>query len=678
MNERIKALAQKVMAGDLYLPTTYVPYDSAWDADPEPVRIGKGLQALFRALPVRAVGGDRLTDGFRIHGTPLAGCVYLRTNHKSWESFFYGHSDYMPNHLAMVDYHHFCSDYRTIINEGFVSRLPRIRAARERFADDPEKLAFLDGIEIALDAVRELCERYGQRVPYAGATNFREAVEALWMTFLLMPDSVGRMDSVLYPFYKHDIDAGLLTKEEAEDYIGELLIKIFAFAGKDADRSGDTTMVIGGYVMDENGNLHDGFTELSEMILRIRAALPIWRPQVSFRYTKETTPEVMQFVTEMNAKCSDIVFTNDETFLAAFDRLGFDRRDAVDYTKIGCNEWAIMGRSNTGSDGFFNVMAALEELLHFNAERAAQCENFEDFYQLFLHYQSQSVNFMCDLADKFAEANAGDINILSSLIIEGCIETATSVTAGGAKYNASCWAAVGIVNLADALSVIRQFVYLEKRITMAALCRALKEDFRGHETLRAEILRDGHFFGNNDDFVDTLVNRLIHELDALANRRKPRKGGRYLFGCYIGYNAAHISMGARTRATPDGRKSGDAFTAGITAAPGRDKNGITAFLSSAGKLDYETLCAPLAVNLRLDANMKSHTDKLAALYTGYLRMGGLQLQPDYLSAEELRDAQEHPERWCHLRVRITGFTGFFVKFGREQQNEVISRTEHGW
>ncbi len=664
------------MREDIFLPPYPGKRNPDYDNLPGPLNIAYHIRDHFRQMPIRKIEGELLTDCFRPHGLPVPGCVYLRTAHYSWESFFHRHSDYMPNGLAMVDYNHFCSDYRTFVNHGMKSRLTDIQEARVTFAADVEKLAFLDGIEVVLDAIRELCERYGQKVPYEPSSTFAEAVQAVWFTFLLTPDSVCRLDSVLYPFYKREKEAGTLTDEMAEEYIAELLIKIFSYTGSAHHKSGDTTMVVGGWEMGSDGTLHDGFTELSRLILKVRTELPIWRPQVSFRYTSATTPETMEFITERNAKCSDVVFTNDEVFLKAFDRLGFEKRDAVDYTKIGCNEWAIMGKSHTGSDGFFNVSKALEEVLYCETEAAVQCTTFEDFYGLLRRYLDRNVQYMCDLAHCYYRANAEDLNILSSLLIDGCIRSGKSITAGGAKYSASCWAAVGIVNLADSLSVIRQFVYEEKRLTMAELCEILRQNWQGKEAVRAEILSRGQYFGNNIPAADALVNRLIHDLDTLANARKPMKGGRYLFGCYIGYNGAHISMGKRTRATPDGRYDGDAFTAGITAHPGQDKNGIPAYLTSAASLDYETLCGPLAVNLRLEAGVKTQTKAVAALIHTYLSMGGLQLQPDYLSADDLRDAQLHPDCWQNLRVRITGFTGFFVQFPKADQDEVISRTEH--
>ena len=148
---------------------------------------------------------------------------------------------------------------------------------------------------------------------------------------------------------------------------------------------------------------------------------------------------------------------------------------------------------------------------------------------------------------------------------------------------------------------------------METLIDALKNDWQGHEALRADIRKNGRFFGNNDEHTDELVNRLIADLDALANKRAPLRGGRFLFGCYIGYNSAHISMGLRTGATPNGRRRGDALTAGIIAEPGMDKNGLTSYLASAARLNYTTLCAPLAVNLKLDKKLTSESDNISPL-----------------------------------------------------------------
>jgi formate C-acetyltransferase len=510
-------------------------------------------------------------------------------------------------------------------------------------------------------------------VPYYPAETFYEAVQSIWFAFLLMPDSLGRLDQVLYPYYKRDIESGKLDYNTAYELICELLLKVFAHIGPSAHRSGDNTLVVGGYTE----TYEDGFNEVSKIIIEAVASLPTWRPQLSFRWTKKTPFAITQLVTELNMKCKQIVFTNDEVRLKAFDKLGFEKSDAINYTMIGCKEWAITGKSNTGSDGFFNTVKSLEEVLYHHTEEISKLNTFEEFYTYYEKILYQHIVFMCDLADAFYYANAGDLNILSSLLIEGCIEKAQSLTAGGAKYNVSCWSAIGIINLADSLSVIKKFIYEDKNFTFDGLYKMLKANWNGYENTRMEILKRGSFFGNDNDDADSMVNRIVESLNRLANLRKPKKGGEYRFGCYTGYNSAHITMGKRTRATPDGRYDGYNFTGALTAGEGKDKNGMTAFLNSAAKIDYSIFTAPLAVNLKLDKSLAKYPEKLAHIFDTYFETGGMQLQPDYLSTEELRYAQINPQEYSTLRVRVTGFSGFFTSFDKDLQNEIINRTEHG-
>ncbi|MBO5217899.1 MAG: hypothetical protein J6C52_00615 [Clostridia bacterium] len=672
MTERIKTLAERAVHESLFIRPAAFAANPAYASLPEALRIACTIRDCFRNYPIRKVSdGELLTDAFFLDPIPVATCAYRHAQHNSWRRFFHPHSDYYPNALAMVDWNHYCNNYRFIVENGFKGFLPRIEAAMAEHGADKEKRDFLEAAEIVCRAVGELAARYGQRVPYEPPATFAEAVETVWFSFLLMPDSVGRLDQVLYPFYRREIDAGTLTKELAEEYIAELLIKVFSHVGPGAHRSGDNTLVIGGYTPEGE----DGFNDVSRIIAEALAELPIWRPQCSFRWTKKTPHAVTRFITECNKKNRNIVFTNDEARLAAFEAHGVSRADAIDYSMIGCNEWSLMGKSNRGSDGFFNTANALEETLYFYLHKAEACADFEAFFRLFSDVLHQKLIFLADLADAFYDANAGDLNILSSLMTDGCIEEARSITAGGAKYNFSCWSAIGLVNTADSLSVIRQFVYEEQAFTMAELIAALRDNWRGQESMRTQIQKRGRFFGCGDKDADEMVNRVIGTLYAHMPRG-PKKGGEYLFGCYTGYNHAHISMGLRTRATPDGRYDGDAFTGAIIAAPGKDKNGLTAYLKSAASLDYTRLCAPLAVNLRLDPGTAADTDKLTCLYETYFALGGMQLQPDYVSAEELRDAQMHPDCWRSLRVRITGFTGYFTQFERSLQDELISRTEH--
>ena len=672
MTDRIRALAAKAVKEGLYVRPPHEAPNPDYETLPEPLRVAYSIRDFFARYQINKNDDELLIDVFYTDGIPAPGCIYRHTGHTHFADYFSRHSDYQPNHFATVDWNHFCNDYETIVNEGMQSYLPRIATAKEKFAGNTEKTQFLEALEIVCYSIRDFAARYGLRVPFEPAKTFIEAVESFWFAFLLMPDALGRLDQLLYPFYRRDLDAGTLTEETAREYIGELFVKVFAYFGPAADRSGDNTLTLGGYT--PSGD--DGTNELTFIMAETIAELPIWRPQAYFRVTAKTPHDVMERMVRFNMCTRNIAFIGDEIRFKAFGSLGIPREDYVNYSAIGCNEWSISGQSNTGSDGYFNVASVLEEVLYFERDKVKACSTFEEFYALFAQVLYLKLTYICDLADDFYRTNAADCNILSSLMIRGCIEKATSITAGGANYNMSCWSAIGLINVADSLSSIRHYVYETKAWTFDALFASLDANWIGHEEMRRECFAADVSFGCGCKEADEMINRIIHDLDIFANKRVPLKGGKYLFGSYVGYCESHVTMGLRTRATPDGRHNGDAFTGAITTTAEHASRGPTAFLQSVARIDFTTFCSAMAVNLRLEPGVKECPEKVAALYETYFKNGGYQLQPDYVSADTLRDAKCHPSCYKDLRVRVTGFTGFFTTFDEGLQDELIERTEH--
>jgi len=696
LKERICKLADFALHDDLNPQATAVDYDPAYRELPEPVRIARSLRDYLINQTTIVREGDLLGGSLRFDGS-IPTDIYHRAGHTHFDSFWGAHSDYLPenNPLCFLDWNHFCTDYPFIVRHGIGAYLPKIRQARNRHAGDLEKQDFYTGLEITCEAIHQwagaIADAYAKKgldaiaancrkVPYSGADTFYEAVQSVFLAFLLMPDALGRLDQVLYPFYKRDIATGILDKETAYELIGELFVKVFSQTGgslsRRGDRSGDNTLVVGGYTQEGT----NGYNELSHMILEVVAELPTCRPQVSFRWTAETPFTTLREVVRLakGCKCKNIVFTNDESRLKSFDKMGISHRDAVDYTMIGCNEWTFMGKGNTGSEGFFNPNKALETLLYTTGHHADAGNSYERFYRVYGDYLEKDVCRMMDLDDEYYQVAARDMNVLSSLFIAGCIEKGLPITRGGAKYNVSNWSVIGLSNLVDSLSVIRQFVYEEKRFTLAELSQMLAANWAGHESVRQHILRHGTFWGN-DNGADAIMGDVLHTLDRFTQQRFPKKGGVYRFGCYTGYQAANISMGRMTRATPDGRFDGDPLAPALAPGVGKDSSGITAFLKSAGTIDYSLLAGATAVNLRLEKSMadsEEKMEKLTHLFDVYFRMGGIQLQPDYLSAAELIHAQQHPEDYRNLRVRVTGWSGQFTNFDRAMQDDIITRTEH--
>ena len=266
-------------------------------------------------------------------------------------------------------------------------------------------------------------------------------------------------------------------------------------------------------------------------------------------------------------------------------------------------------------------------------------------------------------------------------ILPNVVKTSTSspqflkTTRGGARYNPSNWSCNGFANIIDSLASIKQFAYEKKRFTLLDVSKMLRCNWVGYESQRHEIITTGDFWGN-DNWVDEIAARFVRSLELLCEERKPKKGGVFRFGSYTGYNSSNINFGRLTGATPDGRYAGELLVASMDTGRGKERNGLTAYLKSVAKLDNSFLIGPLATNVMIDSALADTDEKmrkLAEVYLAFFRMGGLQLQPTYVSANELEKAQLSPEEYANLRVRVTGFSANFVNLDEGVQEEVIHR-----
>ena len=302
------------------------------------------------------------------------------------------------------------------------------------------------------------------------------------------------------------------------------------------------------------------------------------------------------------------------------------------------------------------------------------------FFALFERAFVEDLGAALDWSDRFNRLRARDCNVLSSLLVAGCVERATSATRGGCARPVACLDLLGTPNLFDSLAVVRQFVYDERRCTMAELLAALDADWRGHEALRARIRRDGRFFGNDDPLSDEIA-RAVHATAArFADARRDLYGNAVFFGNHTGYNDNFAAFGRLTPATPDGRAAGDPLAFGSGAANGHDRAGPTARLLSAARMDPTgVMCGTSILNLSLDEALvrdDERFEKLVTLVEAYFREGGLHLQLNHVSREELLDAKAHPEDHASLRVRVSGFSAYFTTLAPTIQDDVIARTEH--
>ena len=210
----------------------------------------------------------------------------------------------------------------------------------------------------------------------------------------------------------------------------------------------------------------------------------------------------------------------------------------------------------------------------------------------------------------------------------------------------------------------------------------LKNNWETDEELRIEILRTGRFFGNHDELSDEMARRVTTELYELTAKRELKCGAKILIGTLAGYNPHHMRFGAMTDATPDGRRKGDGFMVGTGQSGGKDRKGLLALMQSLARMDPNgILCGPNVCNMLMDEIMirdDRYFENVCRMIEEYFKLGGLHVQLNYVSKEELLEARRVPEQYRSLKVRVSGYSASFTDLPTEHQDEIIMRTvKHG-
>lgn len=504
-----------------------------------------------------------------------------------------------------------------------------------------------------------------KKVPRYGAQSFYEAVQSYWIAFYIFRDGMGRLDSYLTPYYEQDLKQGVIREDEALELIEELLIKIFSVLGCNNQRSADNHMVLG-------GKPH-GMTAVTRLILKAIEELDIYRPQATFRWYQDMPYEDLKEAVRVHLKKYDhLMFINDELMIKGFEKLGAETSDAQEYSLSGCNEAILTGMSHMGSvEGFFNLLVPFFTVYRCNFN------SYQEFYNTLLTELKSKILEIMNLSYQLDQERSSLESSLESLTIQNCISTQKSFRSGGAKYNFCNWCLIGFCELVDSLSIIKDFVFEQKIISLDLLRQATDHDFNGYEEILNLIRLKGRFLGNDDDFVDQIAVDLAHHFNEFSNLQTPFRGGKYTFGTLAGIENMHIVFGNIMPATPDGRKSGESLSASLSVTKSKDKNGPTALLRSLSKIDFTDLPVSVVTNITLSSDLLNgadNLDRITHLILGYFKMGGVQLQLNYLSKSQLLLAQRHPEDYENLRVRVTGYSGYFTKMSKELQDEIINRT----
>ena len=704
MNERIARLVKAARSGEIFPKTVPVEYDEFDLKLADPLRIAKRLSEYMEAQPCYFTDDNELLGMMHFDGSVEAE-LFPRTGHKYFKETAAQFYKKPQENLCIFEWQHSNADFGTVINSGLEGFRREIVESRRKYLSDIPRLNFLAGLEAMIRGIVRRAQKYAlecrkhafvckdanrrntllrmasncMQVPEHPARNFEEAVQCLYFCFMFQPDSIGRPDQYLYPLYQQGIADGTLTMEHARELLQELYVMIHGwtkFGCANADRGAESHFVVGGYTIDHRC----AWNELSELIVDSLMEVDLIRPQVSLRWNKLTPKSVLYKMMDYERKDKNkrIAFVNDEPRINAMMHIGKQPWEtAFDYIMVGCNEPAFQGGISLGGNTT-NIVRSLVNTLNNRRAEVLRCQDFNSFYEIYEQELHSDLETILAYSNRFNMLRSRDCNVLTSLFMPGCIERAASVTQGGAMRSRWCAHLMGTTNLIDSLCIINQFVYEEKICTMETLLAALDADWKGHEELRAQILRNGRFFGNNDEFSNSVAHRFYTSVFNFADGRTDLFGNHLDYGNLTGYNHHFAVFGALTQATPDGRVAGSALLFGFGQSDGKDHDGMTSLLLSVAHADPTgIMCGDSILNLSVDENTVRNDDsfeKLVTLVETYFREGGLHVQLNHVAAEDLIAAKKEPDKYKSIRVRVSGFSATFVNLVESIQDDVIART----
>ncbi len=541
------------------------------------------------------------------------------------------------------------------------------------------------------------------------ARDYQEAVQAVWMYQLgLILDaqlhgiSYGRFDQYVGKYAEADIASGKLTREEAQEITDCFMLKV-AECNKlwstRATKSGPgyTTgqlITIGG--QDKDGN--DATNVVTYMVLQGSARLKLHNPPVAIRIHDNTPIELWEAAIMTNSQVGGVpAFQYDGIIIESIMRRGIPLEDARNYCLIGCVEPAVCGCdfSTSGGDGnaSYTILPAIFWCAINNgvnpfkmSERNAKgletgyLYDMKSMDEVLAAYEKQVdyfTNWHTSLINvyEFIYAKERPIPLLSATM-GGCMEKGLDVLWGGAKYNASGNSSIGHGTVADSFNIIDQLCFREKKCTTRELYDALMANWEGYEELHQYILGKAAHFGNDNPEADKYLKFVADTYADNLTKHSHVRGGGYIAGCWP--VTLNIVLGKINHATPDGRFTGEPLSDGISPVAGLDKNGPFATINSILKFDQAKYANGTLCNMKFHPTALQGADgwkKVKAVMETYFKQGGMEMQLNIVSSETLRKAQENPQDYQDLVVRIAGFSAYFVEVFKDAQDALIARTE---
>jgi len=504
------------------------------------------------------------------------------------------------------------------------------------------------------------------QVPANPARTFREALQSIhmftWSLYGIY--SFGKPDVYLYPYYKKDIDDGILTVDAAQELIDCFYLQSVPNMSAWAAES----LMLGG--RNKDGVLVEN--ELTWHFLTAIEHTHIPDPNVAFCVTEETGTEILNYAAQLivNGHCQPQIWNSDEITRSMLKN-GYDSEAANMFTISTCTEITPIGCSGV------SITSPYMNLLKIFLDAFSSCDNNSDFEEIFDKFKKEFRTYCNEaiLMENLYQIERGRNStdpMRISVLIHDCMEKCLSNDSGGAKYNFLEPNILGMQNVSESLNVIKRLVFEENFLTIEEFKTALENNYDGFEELLLKIRNKTVHFGTGDEQSNKIAKRVADMVFETFEPMTTVRGAKIIPGAFSYRD--HELHGKMTSASPDGRKSGMPLNDGSCPVQGYDNLGPTLSLSSTAYWGPARFLGGTSVNVKINSGIEN--EKIVALIKGYLKSHGTQLQFNIVDTKTLLEAQKNPENYKDLLVRIGGYSDFFVKIPKNLQDEVISRASN--
>ena len=554
------------------------------------------------------------------------------------------------------------------------------------------------GRKAELEQMAEIC----RRVPANKPETFWEALQYYWFVHIGVITEVnpwdsfnpGRLDQHLLPFYRKGLADGTLTKERAKEILQSFWIKFnnhpappkIGVTAKESNTYTDFALINLGGVKEDG---LDAVNEVTYLLLDVIEEMRLLQPSSMIQVSKKNPDQFIKRTLKIlkTGYGQPSVF-NTDAIIQEMIRVGKSIEDARNGGASGCVETGAFGKEAYILTGYFNIPKVLEITLNNGVDpwtgkkiglETGNPVDFKSFDELMSAFEKQ-MNYFLDIKIKgnniIDRIFARNMPVpFLSILIDDCISNGKDYNNGGARYNTSYIQGVGLGSITDELTALKYHIFDKKTISMEGMLDALKKNFEDYEEFWKVLNDETPKYGNDDDYADNITRQVFEIYYNAVDGRPTAKGGYHRVNLLP--TTCHVYFGSVIGAMPDGRKAKVPLSEGISPVQGADRNGPTAVIKSAAKIDHLRTGGTL-LNQKFTPSFledEQGIEKVMHLIRSYFRMDGHHIQFNVVTAETLKKAKKHPENYRDLIVRVAGYSDYFVDLTDELQDEIIRRTE---